>query len=334
MDDFRINLLKLNLKESEPVKSILKLNKGDLLKGRVKEYSKGKATVIIKGREMEALAKRTLVEGEVIDLKVEEFKKDKIILKVIDKSNNLPKEVKGEGGQTLKQEILSNIRTSKTVLTNEKVENVAKNLKKVLESGEFKKDTSIKTLVFIEQKGMKFNMEVFKNIYSYFKNGLEDKINLEDKNLKDKLKEAVKKLKSEKGKSAKGAKLINSLNKQEGNGLIELLLGIEGEDSPLELRVKYDLKDENQEFDKKSYVINMNLKLKELGEVDIMVNSWNRSLGIEFSIENRGKIKELKSVSGELKKSLIGMGYIVDSILVKEMESRDAKINESVDIKI
>ena len=311
---------------------VLKLQKGDKVKAKVMEFDKGTALLNIKGTDILAKASKALIKGQILNLEIEGFEEDKLLVKIQEEEGKNEKGL-AKKGDSLKKVVIGESVKEKLFIKKEKIEKVMVQYKKIM--GDTKKidKNVIKTLLVIEDNDLEFSDELFKNIKAYIDKEVKKKIKIDDK-LKDNIKKALKEAKDSDEPFDKGMKLLNALNKKEKKNTLEFMFLINENLNPTEIKIKYEKKEENGEIDKKNSYINIDLELENFGEMGIRINTWKKRVEIIFLVNETVKKEEMLKGINNLEETIKKIGYSIGEIRVRNLEKKAELKIEGVNIKI
>lgn len=311
---------------------ILKLKKGDKVKAKVMEFNKDTALLNIKGTEILAKVNKALIKGQVLNLEIQGFEEDKLLVKVEEDTGENQKGL-SKKGDDLKKAVISESIKGKFLIKKEKIEKLMIKYKKLMGNTKKTNKNVIKTLLIIEDNDLEFSDELFKNIKAYIDKEVKKKIKIDDK-LKDNIKKALKELKDSDEPFDKGMKLLNALNKKDKKNTLEFMFLINENLNPVEIKIKYEKKEENGEIDKKNNYINIDLELENFGEMIIKVNNWEKRVEIVFLVNETVKKEEILKEINLLEERIEKIGYSLGNIKVKKSKKKEELTIKGVNIKI
>lgn len=323
--NFELNNFKENKEEFQ-------FEKGKVYNGKIIESKDGEIQLLFKGMKINVNSNLDLNIGENIEFFFEKIENENIFLKII--GNNQ----KNNQNNFIENEIIDILKENKVLFNKEKIDAINDIYNEIIENDSENSNNKnvdkalIKTIIFLEENKLDYDIKLLKNLYSYYNKEKTEKIDI-NKELKENIEKTFEKIKESQENYDKGMNIVNAFNKKNNLDIIEFSIFLYELKESIDIKIKKDeKKDENGETKPDLYV-NLKMEFEKFGKMEIKLNNYKKIINAVFLAEKNYDI--LENNINVLKEKLKNIGFQIGSIGVKQknVEIED-KNNKGVNIKI
>lgn len=323
--NFELNNFKENKEEFQ-------FEKGKVYNGKIIESKDGEIQLLFKGMKINVNSNLDLNIGENIEFFFEKIENENIFLKII--GNNQ----KNNQNNFIENEIINILKENKVLFNKEKIDAINDIYNEIIENDSENSNNKnvdkalIKTIIFLEENKLDYDIKLLKNLYSYYNKEKTEKIDI-NKELKENIEKTFEKIKESQENYDKGMNIVNAFNKKNNLDIIEFSIFLYELKESIDIKIKKDeKKDENGETKPDLYV-NLKMEFEKFGKMEIKLNNYKKIINAVFLAEKNYDI--LENNINVLKEKLKNIGFQIGSIGVKQknVEIED-KNNKGVNIKI